>query len=104
MTTRANESSNARTRDNLSLAIPDDARKQAVASIRHYFADELGQEIGDLKASLVLDYFLVEIAPAVYNQAIADAKMFFDERAADLGALCHHDEFPYWPAAAKRRR
>jgi len=91
-------------RDKTSLNIPDEARKEAIASLRQYFADELGQEIGDLKASLVLDYFLVELGPAVYNQAIADAKTFFDERSADLGALCHHEEFPYWPAAARRRK
>jgi uncharacterized protein (DUF2164 family) len=91
-------------RDKPSLTIPDDARQQALASIRQYFADALGQEIGDLKASLVLDYFLVEIGPVVYNKAIADAKSFFDERAADLGALCHHEEFPFWPAAARRRK
>jgi uncharacterized protein (DUF2164 family) len=85
------------------VTISDDARKQAIASIRQYFKEELGQEIGDLKASLVLDYFLVELGPAIYNVAIADAKAFFDERSADLGALCHHDEFPYWPTATKRR-
>jgi uncharacterized protein (DUF2164 family) len=76
---------------------------EAAAGGRQYFANELGQEVGDLKASLVLDYFLVELGPAVYNKAIADARTFFDERAADLGALCHHEEFPYWPAAAKHR-
>lgn len=85
------------------ITLPDDARKQAIASIRQYFAAELGQEIGDLKAALVLDYFLVELGPAVYNKAIADARSFFDERAADLGALCQHDEFPYWPAATRRK-
>ena len=90
-------------RDKPPLTIPDDARKQAVASIRQYFGGELGQQIGDLKASLVLDYFLVEIGPAVYNTAIADAKRFFDERAADLGALCHHEEFPFWPRVARRK-
>lgn len=87
----------------VAVKLSDDARKVAVASIRKYFDEELGQEIGDLKATLVLDYFLAELAPAVYNSAIADAKNFFDERAADLGALCHHDEFTYWPAAAKRK-
>lgn len=104
MTARTNSPSTTRMRDKPSLTIPDDARKQAMASIRQYFANELGQEIGDLKASLVLDYFLVELGPAVYNTAIADAKTFFDERSADLGALCHHEEFPYWPAAARRRK
>ena len=90
-------------RDKPPLRLSDDARKRAIASIRQYFSTELGQEIGDLKASLILDYFLVEIGPAVYNTAIADAKAFFDERAADLAALCSRDEFTYWSATAKRR-
>ncbi len=90
-------------RGKAAITLSDDTRKQAIASIRRYFADELGQEIGELKASLVLDYVLVELGPAVYNKAIADAKSFFDERAADLGALCHHEEFQFWPAATKRR-
>ncbi len=90
-------------RDTPAITIPDHARKQAIASIRQYFANEMTEEIGDLKASLVLDYFLTEIGPVVYNEAIAEAKAFIDERAADLSAVCHHKEFQYWLAAAKRR-
>lgn len=90
-------------RGKASITISDDARLQAIASIRKYFSEELGHEVGDLKAALALDYFLKEIGPTVYNAAIADAKAFFDERSADLGALCHHAEFPYWPPATKRR-
>ena len=90
-------------RDKPPLRLSDDARKKAIASIRQYFSTELAQDIGDLKASLILDYFLAEIGPAVYNTAIADAKTFFDERAADLAALCTRDEFTYWATAAKRR-
>jgi uncharacterized protein (DUF2164 family) len=91
-------------RDRSPLKISDDARKRAIASIRQYFSSELSQDIGDLKASLLLDYFLDEIGPAVYNAAIADAKTFFDERASDLAALCAREEFTYWAAATKNRR
>jgi uncharacterized protein (DUF2164 family) len=91
-------------RDTPPLRLSDDARKHAVASIRQYFNTELGQEIGDLKASLVLDYFLADIGPAIYNTGIADAKTFFEERTADLGALCSREEFTYWTAQSKRRR
>jgi uncharacterized protein (DUF2164 family) len=91
-------------RDSSPLQIPDDARKRAIASIRQYFSSELDQDIGDLKASLLLDYFLAEIGPAVYNAAIADAKTFFDERASDLAALCTRDEFTYWAVAKKNPR
>lgn len=78
------------------ITIPDDARKLSVASIKRYFADQLDEEIGGLKADLLLDYFLEEIGPTVYNQAIADARAFFEQRAADLDGVCYLAEFPYW--------
>lgn len=48
-------------RDKESIVISDEARKQAVASIRRYFAESLDDDIGELKAILVLDYFLAEL-------------------------------------------
>jgi uncharacterized protein (DUF2164 family) len=84
------------------IEVSDDARRLAIASIRRYFGEELSQDIGELKASLVLDFFLAELAPVVYNNAIADAQAFFAERTADLAALSH-EEFTYWPSATRRR-
>lgn len=78
------------------VTISDEARKRAVASIKRYVAEELDQEIGDLKAGLLLDYFLGELGPTVYNRAIADARAYFEERAADLDGVCFRAEFPYW--------
>jgi uncharacterized protein (DUF2164 family) len=89
-------------RGKTSVQLSDDARKLAVASIRRYVEEELGQEVGDLKASFVLDFFLAELGPVVYNKALADAQTFFAERTADLGALAH-EEFTYWPSASRRR-
>lgn len=78
------------------ITIPDEARKRAVASIKRYFAEHLEQEIGDLKAGLLLGYFLEEVGPTIYNQALADARTFFEERAADLDGVCYQTEFPFW--------
>ena len=85
------------------ITLADDARERAVASLRRYFADELEQEIGELKAGLLLDYFLEELGPTVYNRAIADARAFFEERAGDLEGVCSQAEFPYWARADRRR-
>jgi uncharacterized protein (DUF2164 family) len=76
------------------VTLPDAARKQAIAALQQYFAANLDEEIGDLKAGLLLDFILSELGPSVYNQAIADARAFFDERSSDLAAICYHDEFP----------
>ena len=54
----------------------------------------MDEEIGELKAGLLLDFILSELGPSVYNQAIADARAFFEERTADLAPICFHDEFP----------
>jgi uncharacterized protein (DUF2164 family) len=85
-----------RVRGKPDVTIPPEARKQAVASIRRYLKEEWDQEIGDLKAGLLLDYVLQELGPTVYNQAIADARRFFEERAADLDSVCYRAEFPFW--------
>ena len=76
------------------VTLPDPARKQAIAALRQYFAANMDEKIGDLKAGLLLDFVLSELGPSVYNQAIADARAFFEERTSDLAAICYRDEFP----------
>jgi uncharacterized protein (DUF2164 family) len=78
------------------IALDPETTKRLRASIQRYFREELEQEIGDLKAGLVLDYCLKEIGPCVYNQAISDAQAYFAARAADLEGVCYEREFGYW--------
>jgi len=81
-------------RSKTNIVLPEAARKQAVAALQQHAAANLDEEIGDLKAGLLLDFILSELGPSVYNQAIADARAFFEERSADLAAICYRDEFP----------
>jgi uncharacterized protein (DUF2164 family) len=87
----------------MTLSLTDDARKQAITSIKRYVAEELDQEIGDLKAGLFLDFVMKEIAPTVYNGAISDAQTYLRDRVADLEGACSAPEFAYWPRASVRR-
>ena len=88
----------------MAIKLSDDAAKQLRASIKRYFAEHLEQDIGDLKADLLLDYVLREIGPTVYNQAIGDAQAYFQGRVADLEGVCYQKEFTYWsPPAAGRK-
>jgi uncharacterized protein (DUF2164 family) len=80
----------------MAITLAPDTKKQAVASIKQYVEKNLDQEIGDLQAGLLLDYFLKELAPSVYNQAIQDAQRYFQERASDLEGVCFEREFEYW--------
>jgi uncharacterized protein (DUF2164 family) len=89
-------------RDRKNLTLADDARKRSIASVRQYFDENMEEQIGDLKAGLLLDWFVAELGPAIYNQAIVDAQQYLEERVADLPAVCNYPENPL--SAAKIRR
>jgi uncharacterized protein (DUF2164 family) len=88
----------------MAITLEPDTRTQAVNSIRRYFTEQWDQEVGDLKAGLLLDYFLQEIGPSVYNRAVNDAQVYVRDRVADLEAACYEREFGFWPPASRRRR
>lgn len=88
----------------MAVVLPEDARKEALASIRRYCAMNLEVEVGDLQAAGLLDYFLKELAPSVYNAAIADAQTYLTDRLADVEGTCYEPEFGYWPKSSSVRR
>ncbi len=80
------------------MAIKLEERTEAylLGSIRQFFREELDEDIGDLKARTVLEYVVTEIAPSVYNQAIADAQASMESAVADLSGVRYEAEFDYW--------
>src|SRR6266516_3092798 len=58
----------------MAIELSQEVRKQLRASIKRYALENLEQDIGDLKADMLLEYFLKEIGPTVYNQAISHAQ------------------------------
>jgi uncharacterized protein (DUF2164 family) len=80
----------------LAIELQPEVKKRVVASIRRYFDENMEEEIGDLKADLLLEFFMREIGPSVYNQAIADAQAYFADKTGDLDGTCHQPEFGYW--------
>jgi uncharacterized protein (DUF2164 family) len=80
------------------------ARAQAIASIQRYFQEELPEPIGELPAGLLLNFFLEEVGPVIYNQAIADAQSRMAGRVADLSGELFSDEFQYWARIDSKRK
>ena len=70
--------------------------EEIIPSIKRYVAEEFGEEIGNLKAELLLDYFIKEIAPYAYNRGVRDAEDFLRAKLEDLQGSCHEFELSYW--------
>jgi len=79
-------------------------RGQAIASIQRYFEENLTEPIGNLPAGQLLDFFMEEIGPIIYNRAISDAQVRLQQRVADLNGELFADEFQYWVRNAAKRR
>lgn len=79
-------------------------RQQAVASIERWCRENLDEPVGNVTAAGLLGFFLDEIAPSVYNQAVADVQQRLQARIAELDFEVHEDEFGYWKKYDKPRK
>lgn len=75
-------------------------RARLVASVKRYCAENL-EPVGDLQAGLLLDFFLVEAGPAVYNQAVAAATARILSHVTDLPGEVYEPEVDYWRKSRK---
>lgn len=80
----------------MTIKLNKDVEQRLLGSIQRYCAENMDEEVGELKARLLLDYCLREIGPSVYNQAILDAQSAMQERIADIETVCYETEFSYW--------
>lgn len=87
----------------ITLELNKQQRADAIASLKRYFEENL-EPIGDLPAGLLLSFFLEEIGPVIYNQAINDAQARLTQRVADLNGELYADEFQYWPRNDAKRK
>ncbi len=88
----------------MSFDLPKQTRADAVASLQRYFVENLPEPLGELPAGLLLDFFLEEVGPVIYNRAIHDAQARLQLRVADLSGELFEDEFQYWPRMEAKRK
>jgi uncharacterized protein (DUF2164 family) len=88
----------------MNVELPKPAREAAIASLQRYFEENMPEPIGNLPAGQLLNFFIEEVGPAIYNQAIADAQARMQQRVADLSGELFADEFQYWPRVDSKRK
>jgi len=59
-------------------------RTDCINELRNYFKKERDEDMGELAAGLLLNFFLDKIGPEIYNQGIYDAHKFMNDCAQDL--------------------
>lgn len=88
----------------MTIELSKQTRADAITSIQRYFEENMPEPVGNLAAGLLLNYFLEEVGPAIYNQAIADAQTRIQQRLSDLEGELFAPEFQYWPNLERKRK
>lgn len=76
----------------MNIELREERQKVLVEKVQVYFEKELDQSIGQLKAEMILEFFVKELGPEIYNQAIDDAHTFIQEKLIDLESTLYMPE------------
>ena len=88
----------------MSIELPKEVHKQAMASIERYFRENMEEKIGNIAAGGLLAFFLEEVGPSIYNKAVADVQDRLQLRISELDIEAHEEEFQYWRKYERQAR
>jgi uncharacterized protein (DUF2164 family) len=69
---------------NNKIELNKDKKDYMIAAIKEYFLNEREEDLGDLAAALILDFFIEKLAPEIYNQGVQDSYIYMTEKVQDL--------------------
>jgi uncharacterized protein (DUF2164 family) len=66
------------------IKLSADRRAALLRAIKEYFGAEFEEPLSDFRANGLLDFFVRELGPPVYNQGVRDASSYMQEKLADI--------------------
>ena len=66
------------------IRLSAERRATLLGAIKRYFSDEFDESMSDFRAEGLLDFFVRELGPPVYNQGVRDASSFMQEKLTDI--------------------
>lgn len=76
----------------MEIKLNEDRIKLLTEKTQVYFRNEQDETIGELKAEMLVEFFIKEIGPHIYNQAINDAYAFIQDKLIDLESTLYAPE------------
>jgi uncharacterized protein (DUF2164 family) len=66
------------------IRLSSERRTSLLRAIKEYFSAEFEEPLSDFRAQGLLDFFVRELGPPVYNQGVRDATGYMQEKLADI--------------------
>lgn len=68
------------------LSLTDEQKKEIMEEIHNFFDAEYGEDIGLLKQQNIMEMFIEQLAPLVYNKALDDAMIWYKRQQDNMEA------------------
>ncbi|HEY9278551.1 MAG TPA: DUF2164 domain-containing protein [Eoetvoesiella sp.] len=88
----------------MAIKLKNEVEEQLLGSLRRYWKQEEGEDLGELRSRLFLRFIVEEVGPSIYNQAIQDAQEYMQEKTSEMEISCYAEEFTYWSKRKKSTR
>lgn len=69
------------------ITLKKEEKEEAIRSIISYFNSERDEDIGQLAATLILDFITENIGSIYYNQGIKDSIAYMSDKVEDMYGL-----------------
>ncbi len=68
----------------LRITLSPERRTTLLRAIKEHFSAEFDEPLSDFRAEGLLNFFIRELGPPVYNQGVRDASSYMQEKLTDI--------------------
>ena len=76
----------------LRIRLSDERRAALLRALKDYTTAEFDEPLSDFRAEGLLDFFIRELGPPVYNQGVRDAAAFVQSKLTDIDGEIYETE------------
>lgn len=66
------------------IRLDPERRSMLLDAITRFYRDEFDEALSDFRAAALLDFFVRELGPPVYNQGVRDAAGYVQDKLTDI--------------------
>jgi uncharacterized protein (DUF2164 family) len=74
------------------IQLSEERRASLLRSIQAHFEEQFDEHLSSFRAEGLLDFFVAELGPVVYNQGVRDACAFLQEKLTDIEGEVYQPE------------
>lgn len=78
----------------LRVRLSDERKATLVRQLRLYFDDNFDDELSGFRAEGLIDFFVRELGPPLYNQGVRDACAYLQGKLTDIEGEVYEPETP----------